>query len=66
MLFIFTIKVVFHRNDEEGKSRLHQRGEHGGHLDQSNERFTTSTWNWMSLLISTPYAAFYLPLTRLS
>lgn len=63
MLLIFTIKVVFHRNDEEERSWTRQRGEHGGHLHQ---RFTTSTWNWMSLLMSTPYTLFFLLLFRLS
>lgn len=35
--------------------------EHGGHLDQSTERFTTSTWNWMFQLISTPCLLLLLP-----
>lgn len=40
---------------------MRQRGERGGHLDQSDGRFTTSTWNWMSPLISTPSAFFFSP-----
>lgn len=28
---------------------------------EQQEVFTTSTWNWMSLLISTPYALFFSP-----